>query len=212
MLFSPISRPRLFRGPRVDRPLIAPHVQLDRLSLRPYRADDAADWFAIQSIGEVNHYMKWPERDEARSRAHLRDRTHHTRLAHVNDFLALAIEVDGHVVGDVSLRLKAVHPDARNVEIAWMLHPDYSGHGYATEAVSAMLDLAFDELGARWATALIDLTNVRSIAVAERLGLRGIPLDGDSIAFFASPAVREAHAHRMQLHHDLVRRLERRDS
>ncbi len=157
-----------------------------------YRREDAEDWIDIQSVGEVNHYMKWPPRDATNSRAHLRDRTRHNHLTQVNDFLALAIDLDGRVVGDVSMRLKAVHPDTRNVEIAWLLHPDYSGRGYATEAVSAMLDLAFDELEARWATALIDLSNVRSIAVAERLGLQGIPLDGNSMAFFSSPALRGA--------------------
>ena len=209
---STISRPRFLRGPRVDRPIRDPRLTTPRLTLRPYHRDDADDWFAIQSVAEVNHYMKWPARDAATSRAHLRDRTRHTRLGQVNDFLALAIELNGHVVGDVSLRLKAVHPDTRNVEVAWMLHPDHSGRGYATEAVAALLDLAFDELGARWATAFVDLTNVRSIAVAERLGLRGIPLDGDSVAFFGSPAVREAHASRQRLHRDQGRHLARRRS
>ena len=185
----------------MDRPVSSPLVTTPRLTLRTYELGDADDWFAIQSVAEVNHYMKWPSRDSASSLEHLRHRTRHTRLSQINDFLALAVERDGHVVGDVSLRLRAVHPEVRNVEIAWILHPEHSGHGYATEAASALLDLAFDELGARWATAFIDLTNVRSIAVAERLGLRGIPLDGEVLAFIGSPAVREAHRARRMARH-----------
>jgi len=145
--------------------------------------------------------MKWPTRSAEESLKHLRDRTRHTRLRQANDFLALAVELDGRLIGDVSLRLKTVHRDTRNIEIAWILHPDHSGHGYATEAASALLDLAFDALEARWATALVDLDNVRSIAVAERLGLRGIPLDRDTIAFFGSPALREAHVDQAQARH-----------
>jgi RimJ/RimL family protein N-acetyltransferase len=165
-------------------------VTTTRLWLRPHRLDDADDWFAIQSIPQVNHYMKWPERTAVESRQHLYDRTRHTTIWQANDFLALAIDLDGRLIGDVSLRLKTVQPETRNIEIAWILHPAYSGKGYATEAASALLDLAFNALDARWATALIDLTNVRSIALAERLGLRGIPLDADTIAFFGSPALR----------------------
>lgn len=197
----PISRPRAFRGPRIDRPLVRPTVVTRRLTLRPHRLDDAGAWFALQSVAHINHYLNWPERDERQSRAHLRDRTRHVELTQLDDFLALAIDLDGKLIGDVSLRLKAVDPDTRNVELAWMLHPDHSGHGYATEAASALLDLAFDELGARWATAFVDLTNVRSIAVAERLGMRGIPLDGDAVAFIGSPAIRAAQAARLRARH-----------
>ena len=178
------------------RPLQSPQVSTERLTLRPYDVSDAEDWFAIESVSEINHFMKWPNRDRRTSLKHLRDRTRHTELSQVDDFLALAVVLDGRVIGDVSLRLRAVGDENRNVEVAWIVHPDYSGRGYATEAASALLDLAFDDLGARWATAFIDPSNVRSIAVAERLGLRGIPLDDDTIAFLGSPAVRKAHAGR----------------
>lgn len=194
----------------MPQPLQSPRLTTKRLVLRPYELSDADDWFAIQSVDDVNHYMKWPARDAKASRSHLRDRTRHTRLVQVDDFLALAVELDGRVIGDVSLRLKAVHPERRNVEIAWMLNPQHSGHGYATEAVAAALDLAFDDVGARWATAFIDLTNVRSVAVAERVGLRGIPLDGDTLAFIGSPEIRQTHAARQRLQRDLTRHLERR--
>jgi RimJ/RimL family protein N-acetyltransferase len=207
-----IHRPRALRGARVDRPLRAPRITTARLTLRPYEVGDAADWFAIESVPEINHYMAWPARDRRSSLEHLRDRTRHTELSQIDDFLALAIEHDGRVIGDVSLRLKGVRADARNVEVAWILHPEHGGKGYATEAVSALLDLAYDDLGARWATAYIDLTNVRSIAVAERIGLRGIPLDGDTVAFIGSPAVREAHASRRRMLRDLARHLPRRAS
>ena len=170
--------------------MIHPSVRTPRLSLRPHTVADADDWYRLQSIPEINHYLNWPDRTRGESLNHLRDRTHHTELKQVDDFVALAIDLDGQLIGDVSLRLKSVPSDTRSIEIAWILHPDFSGHGYATEAATALLDLAFDELDARWATALVDLTNHRSIAVAERLGMRGVPLDDDTIAFFSSPALR----------------------
>ena len=190
MLLHSLHRPRLLRGPRIGTPLKAVHVFTSRLILRPYGLQDADDWYRLQRVQEINHYLHWPERSREESFQHLRDRTHHTTLQQADDFLALAIELDDHVIGDVSLRLKVVPEDSRSVEIAWVVHPDHAGHGYATEAAAAMLDLAFDRLHARWVTAHIDNSNVKSIAVAERLGMRGIPVDDEVSAYFASPALR----------------------
>ena len=188
----PISRPRILRGPRLANPLESPVVETARLTLRPHRLDDADEWYRLQSIPEINHYMRWPERTRLQSYVHLRDRTHHTRLSQANDFLALAVELDGHLIGDVSLRLRTVTSDTRSVEIAWILDPELSGHGYATEAAAAALDLAFIDLEARWAVALVDTHNERSVSLAERLGLQGVPVDHEVTGFFCTPALREA--------------------
>lgn len=191
MLRLPFSRPRALRGARLGTALDSPVVSTERLTLRPHRLDDADDWFAIQSDPAINHDVNWPERSRGESFEHLRHRTRHTRLEQADDFLALAIEHDGRMIGDVSLRLRTVHAPTSSVEIAWMINPLYGGQGFVTEAASAALDLAFDRLGVSWAVAFIDTTNVRSIAVAQRLGLRGIPVDGDNMAFFGTPALRD---------------------
>ena len=57
-------------------------------------------------------------------------------------------------------------------EIGYVLHPDFTGHGYATEAANAMLRLGFDELGLHRIIARIDERNTASADVARRLGMR----------------------------------------
>ena len=180
------------RGPRLERPLERPTLTTDRLTLRPHRLDDAEQWFGIQSDPVVTRYMHWPERDRPASWRHLRDRTRHTRLSRVDDFLALAVDLDGMLIGDVSLRLKSVQRTTRNVEVSGMLHPRYEGNGYASEATMALLALAFEDLRARWATALIDVRNTRSIALAERLGMQRFPLDDTTVAYLDSPLTHAA--------------------
>lgn len=76
-------------------------------------------------------------------------------------------------------------------ELGWVLHPDYAGHGYATEAVRELLRLCFDELGLRRVNAgcfaantaswLMERVGVRRelYAVAESLHRSGGRLDGD---------------------------------
>lgn len=167
-----IHRPRLLRGPELDEPVNAPVLGTDRLLLRPYRAEDAVDWLAIEADEQVRSGLGWPTRTERQALEHFRARRHHTALRQVGDFLALAVEHDGHVIGDVSLHLRTLAEETRSVEIGWLQRSDRCGHGYATEAAEAALDLAFGPLGAMLVTAVVARANEPSARLARRLGFR----------------------------------------
>jgi len=175
-------KPRFLRGRRVPTPLVVREpVRTERLILRPYTAADLDDYAAIQSDEEVVRYMFWPLRDRRESAKHLAKRRRQTRLEQSGDFVGLAIELpstpslnprpeSGRVIGDASLLLRSV--GNRQAEIGWVLHPDFGGKGYATEASRAMLDLAFGRLGVHRVVAQLDARNSASAAMAERLGMR----------------------------------------
>jgi len=76
----------------------------------------------------------------------------------------------GQIIGDVSLWLRSI--EHRTGEVGWILHPDFSGHGYATESVHALLHLAFDRLGLHRVVARVDARNDASLRLAARLGMR----------------------------------------
>jgi RimJ/RimL family protein N-acetyltransferase len=176
-----VHRPRLVRGRRTETPFDAPSIRTSRLLLRPHRMTDAGDWFALQSEPSVREFLPWPARDERSSARHLRDRTRHTRLWQSGDFLALAVERDGRLIGDVSLHLRTVAAASRSVEIGWVLHPSSGGHGYATEATEALLAFAYDVVGARWVTAVTDARNAPSLALARRLGFVDVRSEGSDL-------------------------------
>lgn len=173
------GRPRWMRGPRLETPVSAPTLRTDRLLLRPHRMSDAAAWYALQCEPSVLEYLPWPERTRHQSARHLAHRTRHTRLVQRDDFLALGIERDGILIGDVSLHLRDVDAEERSAEIGWIVAPAWEGHGYATEASTAMLGLAFGQLDAKWVTAVVDAGNARSLALAERLGFLPVDEHGD---------------------------------
>jgi RimJ/RimL family protein N-acetyltransferase len=56
------------------------------------------------------------------------------------------------------------------IEVGWHLHPQHQGQGYATEGADALLTAAAGA-GIGQVLALTDLDNVRSQAVAARLGM-----------------------------------------
>jgi RimJ/RimL family protein N-acetyltransferase len=175
-------RPRLMRGPPLESAVSAPSLRTERLLLRPHRLSDAEDWFELQSNPDVVRYLSWPLRDRRASRIHLRHRTHHVVLSQIDDFLALAIELDGRLIGDVSLNLRTVAPGARSLEIGWVLNPRFGGNGYATEATHRLLRFAFDDLAADWVYAHIERDNLRSIALADRVGFERMSARGRTVA------------------------------
>jgi RimJ/RimL family protein N-acetyltransferase len=180
------TRPRFLRGAGVAHAVAAPTVHTERLVLRPHRMEDAERWYAIQSSSGVRAYTSWPDRTRAQSRAHLKHRTKHVVLKQADDFLALAIEHDGTLIGDVALHLRSVSSSTRFAEMSWILHPDSYGHGYAAEASAALMEFAFVELEVRWLVALVDPANTASITLAERLGFMQLDNVGGSLTFVAS--------------------------
>jgi [ribosomal protein S5]-alanine N-acetyltransferase len=86
--------------------------------------------------------------------------------------LAAERRSDGSYVGQVGL-LYWEDVDAReDVEVGYMLLPEYWGVGYATEAAQACRDWAFVKLGVDRVVSFIDTKNRPSIAVAKRNGMK----------------------------------------
>jgi len=76
----------------------------------------------------------------------------------------------GQLVGDVLLTWHSLVD--RGGEIGYVLNPEFSGHGYATEAVHTLLHLAFDDLELHRVVARVDARNQPSARLATRLGMR----------------------------------------
>jgi RimJ/RimL family protein N-acetyltransferase len=84
--------------------------------------------------------------------------------------LAVTTRADGRCVGNCGVRINSAELGEGN--IGYEFHPDVWGRGYATEAATAILTFAFEELGLHrvWAECVAD--NVASARVLEKLGMR----------------------------------------
>ncbi|OLR90532.1 GNAT family N-acetyltransferase [Actinokineospora bangkokensis] len=145
-------------------------IKTRRLVLRPFAAGDLDAVLDYQGREDVARYLLWGPLDREAARKRLLDQATRTELVAEGDRLSLACELDGLVIGDVVLFYSSV--EHRGVEIGWVFHPDHHGRGYATEAATELLRLAFDELGAHRVTARLDADNAASAALCERLGMR----------------------------------------
>ena len=105
--------------------------------------------------------------------------------------------VTGELVGRGGLSRMQLDGASR-LEVGWVLHREYWGHGYATEIGSTALAFAFDELDAEEVVAYTEPHNARSRAVMERLGMtyqRDIVHDDIHFVLYAigAPAPRSGH-------------------
>jgi RimJ/RimL family protein N-acetyltransferase len=82
----------------------------------------------------------------------------------------MVLRSDGALVGDCVLGwMSAQHLQG---EIGFVVHPSHQGHGYATEASSELLRIAFAELGLHRVVGRAEARNVASARVLEKLGMR----------------------------------------
>jgi RimJ/RimL family protein N-acetyltransferase len=145
-------------------------IRTARLAIRPWRSDELDVYHALRRDPSVTRYLYSEplSRDEAAAKLAGLQST----ITEPGTGMVVAVEIaaTGAVVGDVNLFWTSdVH---RQAEIGYVLLPVHHGHGYATEAASAMVDLAFAGLGAHRVTAQLDARNTASAAVLERLGMR----------------------------------------
>lgn len=145
-------------------------ITTQRLVLRRFETADAPAVHAWMSDPNVARYQSYEPRSAEEVAVVVAEFAAARTLAAVGDFVQPAIVVDGEVVGALYLVITSV--DDRTVELGWTLHADHQGRGYATEAVRAILDLAFGTLGAHRAVAELDPRNAASIALCERVEMR----------------------------------------
>lgn len=118
-------------------------LETQRLFLRPFRAEDAADLYEYARDHRVGPAAGWqPHRSVEESLEIIR-----TVLANPNTF-AVVNKGDGKVVGSAGFvdrhQTRLPGPDD---EIGYSLHPDYWGQGLIPEAVEEILRYGFEELG-----------------------------------------------------------------
>jgi len=84
---------------------------------------------------------------------------------------AVVHKADQKVIGYCGL-IRFIDIDGQTEdEIGYRLNRSYWGQGYATEAVRAIRDYGFTVVGLKRMVSMIDQNNVRSIRVAEKIGL-----------------------------------------
>jgi [ribosomal protein S5]-alanine N-acetyltransferase len=147
-----------------------PILTTDRLILRPLRAGDAGDLFAVFSDPQVVRYWSAePWTSVSCAQASIEHALSCYRDGSEVRF-GIALADSGMLIGTVNLH--HFFPQNRRCEFGYALARAYWGKGYATEALGAALEHGFRVLDLNRVEADIDPRNAASAGVLERLGFR----------------------------------------
>ena len=158
-----------------------PTLETENLILRPFKDEDVDDYFGVLDSPEVRRWLHIPESlDRSEAWQQMAWFVGQWELRGTGHW-ALEEKKSGQFVGRAGLHRPERH-DWPGVEVGWLLHPDYWGRGYATEAGAVAVRYGFEDLQVDKLFSCILPENHRSQAVAKRLGFEF--LEERILAFF----------------------------
>jgi RimJ/RimL family protein N-acetyltransferase len=147
-----------------------------RLLLRRWRASDRAPFAELNADPRVmEHFPARLTRAES-DRLIARSETSFDRRGY--GLWALELRASGELVGCAGLEVPSFEAHfTPAVEVGWRLMWSAWGRGYATEAARAALAFGFEVTGLAEIVSFTSVTNQRSRAVMERIGMSHDPAD-----------------------------------
>jgi RimJ/RimL family protein N-acetyltransferase len=143
-------------------------IRTERLTIRAMTPDDAGDLWERRNDPEVARYQDWatpyPRSEADRVTAELTEMDGPTD----GEWWMAAIELeDRSTAGDLVVHLSS---QGRTAEIGYTLDRVHWGHGYAVEALGALVDYLFETVGVTRIFGMMHPDNRASARVLERCG------------------------------------------
>ena len=145
-------------------------IRTERLVLRRFAVADAGALAAYRSDPDVARYQSWSTPYSVVEARRLIEGQAHLDGPPAGDWLQIAAESDGEVIGDVAVRRSS---DGRTARIGYTVAPAHQRRGFGGEAVGAVVARLFESAGElHRIEASLDARNVASARLLQRLGFR----------------------------------------
>lgn len=147
-------------------------IETERLILRPFCKEDAADVLEYLSAPTVNCFADMKLETLEAAVAEMEKRSAQTEY-----YFAIVLKENNKVIGEIDAMPEQGEPHSPSSPYdtfspCWMLNNLFQGNGYAFEAAFAFLDYLFSEKGARRIYAFTEDYNKSSQHLCEKLGMR----------------------------------------
>ena len=146
-----------------------PDLETEDLILRKPRLRDAKDIFSYASDPEVARYVLWePHRSVSETASFIRDLRARIRAGCPSSWVVV-LRGTGTVIGTVGFVWYSAENNA--AELGYSFSREYWNHGYATQALRAVIDAVFSSLPLNRLEAQHDVRNPASGRVMQKCGL-----------------------------------------
>ena len=146
-------------------------IETERLNLRSLKVTDYTALCVLFEDPEVMKSSIGGAKTSEEVRAWLFREIERSKNGSGIELLAVESKSTATAIGYCGLTQFSDIDGATEIEIGYRLIRKYWGNGYATEAAGAVRDYAFTVLKLDRLVALIEPVNIRSIAVAQKIGM-----------------------------------------
>lgn len=152
-------------------------METDRLVLRNFRKDDAADLFAYLHQPSASCFLSLKLEDMSAAEAEAETRSQS------DEYIAVCLRDTGKLIGDMFAM-----PEEDTWSVGWNFNADFAGAGFASEAARALFEYLFTAKQARRLYAYVEDHNIASQRLCERLGMRREGLFKEFVSFTTDDA------------------------
>jgi [ribosomal protein S5]-alanine N-acetyltransferase len=145
-------------------------LETKNLLLREFTINDLEAFAQILSKEEVMRFSLSGPLKKEQAKDYLQKRILDHYLKYGYGLYAVLCKADQKLIGLVGLITQVIDGE-EIIELGYRLDPGYWGKGYATEAGEKVLQFAFEVLKTDRVISIIDPRNIRSLKVAERIGM-----------------------------------------
>lgn len=146
-----------------------PTLETDRLTLRRIKNCDAYDMYDYSCRSDVTKYLLWsPHPSIDYTKAYISSLQSQYRSGNFYDW-AIVLRDENKMIGTVGYTEINTHNNS--AELGYVINPHFWRKGFATEAVSALIEFGFVELGLNRIYARYMVGNENSRRVMEKCGM-----------------------------------------
>lgn len=140
-----------------------------RCILRAMTRDDAQDFYEIASNPLVNKYVSYQPHQSVEETKEVMETIFFTRMDKgIFEPYVVVSKQSGKMIGTCDF----ISYNGHSAEIGYAYHPDYWGQGIATEVLTKLVEIAFEELGIHRLVIKHMTENIASQRVIEKSGFK----------------------------------------
>ena len=161
-----------------DKNTPPPILETDRLTIRPLQTSDDQQIFALRSNEDVNRYLG------RKPSASIDDARKFIQAIVENQSFYWAITSNGanELIGTICLF--NLSDDHQSAEIGYELLPEFQGKGIMQEAISRVIDFAFQYLNLNLLEAYTHYKNQSSVRLLEKLDFKRQDIDEENMVLY----------------------------
>lgn len=146
-------------------------ITTKRLFLRPILLEDSSSIFDYRSDSLTNQYQVWIPKTINDVHDFITNRTSPEINLPGSWFQLVIIKKQtNELIGDIGVHFLDL--EVNQMELGIILSPNHQGNGFATEALTGVVNYLFNQMRKHRITASIDPRNLKSIQLFERPGFR----------------------------------------